>query len=213
MKSHHFEPSDLMNEKRPHDASGPRAFPPPTADLLRLAQAGDEDALQALLQRSYLALRRWAHGRLPKFARDLLDTDDLVQITLLNSLNKIATFDAQRPGAFLGYLRRALVNKIRDELRRLQSRSPPQTLPEEQAASGRSPLEQAMGREVWEEYERALLELTEAQREAVILRVELEAEYSDIAEAIGSPSANAARMTVVRGLTKLAEKMSDGRAE
>ena len=40
-----------------------------------------------LLYLRYLApLRRWARGRLPQWARDMRDTDDLVQDTLLHTL-------------------------------------------------------------------------------------------------------------------------------
>ena len=49
--------------------------------------------------------------------------------------------------------------------------------------------------------------LGERDREAVILRVEFGYSHEEIAEAIGSPSANAARMTVARALVRLAEEM------
>ena len=48
------------------------------------------------------------------------------------------------------------------------------------------------------------------QREAVLLRVEFGYEYRDIAEAIGSPSANGARMVVSRALARVARAMEDG---
>ena len=56
-------------------------------------------------------------------------------------------------------------------------------------------------------YEAALAELSDAQQEAVILRVEFGYTFSEIAEATGSPSANAARMTVARALVRLGEAM------
>ena len=42
-----------------------------------------------------------------------------------------------------------------------------------------------------------------------MLRVELDSTYEEIARATGKPTANAARMSVVRGLVKLAELLHE----
>ena len=55
--------------------------------------------------------------------------------------------------------------------------------------------------------DRGLGQLTDGQREAVILRVEFGYTYPEIASAIDAPSVDAARMLVVRGLEKLTEAM------
>ena len=55
----------------------------------------------------------------------------------------------------------------------------------------------------------SLHELTEDQREATMLRLEFGFSFPEIAEAMGKPSANAARMLVVRGLVRLAERMHE----
>lgn len=68
-------------------------------------------------------------------------------------------------------------------------------------------VEQAIGREAVEAYEAGLARLPENQQEVVILRIEFGFTYQEIAEAVGSPSANAARMTVSRALLRLAEVM------
>jgi RNA polymerase sigma-70 factor (ECF subfamily) len=49
-------------------------------------------------------------------------------------------------------------------------------------------------------------------REAVILRLEFGFSHREIADAIGSPSANAARMLVSRAVEKLARGMSHHRS-
>ena len=49
--------------------------------------------------------------------------------------------------------------------------------------------------------------LTEDQRQAVVLRVELGLSFQQVAEAMESPSADAARMLVARGLARLSERM------
>jgi hypothetical protein len=57
-----------------------------TLVLLNRASGGDERARNALYSRYLPRLQRWARGRLPHKARGLVDTDDLVQDTLLRTL-------------------------------------------------------------------------------------------------------------------------------
>ncbi len=182
-----------------------------TVVLLDRLRAGDESAREHLLARYLPILRRWAHGRLPARARDLSDTDDLVQVTLIRALSHLDRFEVRREGAFLAYLRTVLLNALRDELRRA-SRSPDHGVPLESVADLLpSPVEAAVGRETLEMYEEALSKLGEDQREAVILRVEFGYTYGEIADAMGKPSTNAARMVVVRALEKVVEGMNEHR--
>ena len=113
-------------------------------------------------------LQRWASGRLPKWARGLADTDDLVQDTLLQTSKRIEAFEPRRVGALQAYLRQAVLNRLRDELRRKARQGQSIDL----AAKG-SPLEDAIGREEVERYERALERLKPEDREAIIAGVEL----------------------------------------
>ncbi len=178
-----------------------------TTKLLALVRKGNTLAREQLAQRYLHTLRRWAHGRLPARARDLSDTDDLVQLTLIHALNRVDTFEPRREGAFLAYLRRALLNQIRDQIRRVDRRPGRESVSETLAAHDPSPLEEAIGWETLERYEGALAQLTEEQQEAIICRVELGLKYQEIAEALAIPSENAARMAVARALVRLAEKM------
>jgi DNA-directed RNA polymerase specialized sigma24 family protein len=50
------------------------------------------------------------------------------------------------------------------------------------------------------------------EREAIVARIEMECSYQEVAQALGKPSADAARMTVSRALLKLAEEMNRGQA-
>ena len=47
-------------------------------------------------------------------------------------------------------------------------------------------------------------------REAIIARIEMGLEYSEVAEALGKPSIPAAHMAVSRALVKLAKEMASG---
>lgn len=177
-----------------------------TATLIARIKTGDSAAEDQLVQRYLPSLSRWAHGRLPRQARHLADTDDLVQVSLVKALRKVKGFDPVREGAFFAYLRKTLQNQIRDELRRAV-RKPHVPDAKEPIDMGPTPLEQAIGREKLEAYETALGQLPERQQEAVVMRVELGHTHPEVAEAVGCPSPNAARMLVSRALVRLAELM------
>jgi RNA polymerase sigma-70 factor (ECF subfamily) len=181
-----------------------------TVDLIHRVREGDRGALDRLVARFLGPLRRWASGRLPRKARGLLDTDDLVQETLLRTLERLPDLEPRRTGGFQAYLRQAVINRIRDELRRKEAR--PETSPAswEMADSGPSPLEEALGREALERYDAALQRLPEADREAILARIELGFEYGQIAAALGKPTPDAARMAVSRAILKLAEEYARG---
>ncbi|MCI0657603.1 MAG: sigma-70 family RNA polymerase sigma factor, partial [Acidobacteria bacterium] len=117
-----------------------------TTALLELARAGDDQAKERLARRYLPILRRWAHGRLPRGARQRLETDDLVQNTLIRAFNRLKEFEPRREGAFLAYLCRILMNQIRDEIRRAKSAPPMEGLAEDIALNGPSPLEDAIGK-------------------------------------------------------------------
>src|SRR5687768_7571721 len=79
-----------------------------TLQLLDRARKGDGEAVERLVARHLAPLRRWARGRLPRWARDLSDTDDLVQDTLLQTMGRLAGFEPRGPGALQAYLRQAI---------------------------------------------------------------------------------------------------------
>jgi RNA polymerase sigma factor (sigma-70 family) len=180
--------------------------------LVLRAHDGDLSAQDELCARYLPRLQRWAHGRLPVWARGALDTHDLVQDTFIQVLKRIGDFEPRHEGAFHGYLRQALINRVRDEIRRATRHAPPQPLDPAKAGSDPSPLEEAIGRETLERYESALLRLKPTDREAIMLRIELNYPYADIATALGKPSIAAAQMAVSRALVRLAEEMASGQA-
>lgn len=180
-----------------------------TTDLLRRAQLGDSEALNELFRRHLGPLRRWARGRLPRWTRDLRDTEDLVQETLAQTLKHVPDFEPRHDGALQVYLRQALLNRVRDEVRRANRRPPAVGLnvPDGFVDPATSPLEEAIGREAMERYEAALERLRPEERELIIARVEMQQSYAQIAATHGKPSVDAARMAVSRALVRLAEEM------
>ena len=180
-----------------------------TALLIERARTGDDGAREALFARFLPVLRTWGHRRLPSRARDLADTEDLVQVTLLRALRRLDEFRPEREGAFLSYLRTILLNAVREEIRRSSRRGAREELSDEHVGTERSIVEQVAGRQALERYERALGSLPEAAQQAVLLRIEFGYSYEQVAEAIGARSPDAARMTVVRSLQLLATALHE----
>jgi len=189
------------------DSSGSSSGGESTLSLIERARAGDAEALERLFTRLRRPLRRWASGRLPAWARDISDTEDLVQETLLKTFGKIGDFEPRGVGALQAYLRQAVLNRIRDELRRKGRRPHATDLGDIEVDSAESPLEQAIGREAVERYEQALARLKPEEREAIIGRVEMGYTYEELAEALGKPTPDAARKAAQRALVRLAEEL------
>lgn len=183
---------------------------PTTLSLLERASHGDQEAIDLLFGRYVRPLNRWATGRLPLAVRDLADTQDIVQDVMLRTLRHVDSFEYRGSGSFLGYLRRAVLNRINEEFRQ-KARRPKRELVDSQIASADvSPVEQAIGGETLARYEHALERLSSMDREAIIARVELGLSHQEIAELLGKSSADAARMAVARALTRLADLMNAG---
>jgi RNA polymerase sigma-70 factor, ECF subfamily len=182
-----------------------------TFQLIDRFRKGDREALDHLFERHLPRLQRWAKGRLPRWARDSADTQDLVQETLLQTFNRIEGFEPTREGALQAYLRQAVMNRIRDEIRRKGRRPGHVELDGTELDKARSPLEDAIGMEEIERYEDALGRLRPEEREAIILKVELGYTYAEVARLLEKPTADAAHKATKRAIVRLAEEMSHGR--
>jgi len=178
-----------------------------TQTLILRANAGDQAAADRLFARYAPALQRWTRGRLPRWARDIADTHDIVQDALLQTFRNLRDFEYRGEGALHAYLREAVMNRIRAELRRRGRRGDREALDPGLEDDGPSPLEMAIGRETLGRYEDALAQLSVEDREAIIARVELGLSHREIAEALGKPSEDAARMAVARALVRLVKEM------
>ena len=181
-----------------------------TERLVKQAQAGDTQALNDLFDRQLPSLSRWARGRLPSWARDLTDTHDLVQETVFQAFKNLRGFEFRGKGALRAYLRQALVNRIRNQIRRVSRRPTVEGLDEQMPSPLSSPLQSAILQEHQERYEAALARLDQADRDLIVARLELGLTYEEMAQALGKPSWNAARMAVSRALVRLASELKRG---
>ncbi len=142
----------------------------------------------------------------------MMDTDDLVQQVLMKTLRHVDSFEPTQTGGFQSYLRAGVTNLIRDELRRRQRQPHGHQTASSVEAFGPSPLEELVGREKLDRYERGLSQLSVSDREIVVARLELGLSYNEIAKELGKPSADAARMAVTRAVTRLAEEVRSAKA-
>lgn len=181
-----------------------------TATLLFKIKSGDEAAKERLFKTFLPIITEWTHGRLPYYARDLSETSDMVQKSLLAALNKVDDFEALREGAFLAYLRQIVLNNIRMEIRRVSRKNNHgvEQHDAEVADTEASIMQQVIGDEALQRYEKGLMSLKDKAREAVILRVEFGYSFTEIAAAVEMNSANAARMLVSRAIVAMAKYMS-----
>jgi RNA polymerase sigma-70 factor (ECF subfamily) len=179
--------------------------------LLLRARQGDEAARNELCTRYLPRLRRWAHGRLPSSVRDHLDTEDIVQDTLLQSVRRLESFTPEHERAFNAYVCEALRNRVCDVIRRAARRPFGTPISLDAPASDPSPLEITVGAETLRRYDSALQRLRESDRELVVARVELNLDYQEIADLHGKPSVAAARVAVSRALLRLADEMGHER--
>jgi RNA polymerase sigma-70 factor (ECF subfamily) len=182
-----------------------------TYQLLKRAKDGDRAALDILFARHIPTLRRWASGRLPRWARDIADTQDLVQETVFQVFKRVEGFEPRGDGALQAYLRQAVMNRIRNEFRSRKRKPPFEPLDEQAAAERTSPLEAAIRQEQLDRYDAALSRLSLQERDLIVARLEMGLTYEEMAEALGKPSWNAARMATARALLRLAEELKHGR--
>lgn len=178
-----------------------------TLALVERARAGDRAALEQIAGRYQPALLRFAHGRLPSAARGLVDTCDVVQVAVVRTLERLDGFEPAFRGSLLAYLRRAVLNQVRDEIRRAQRRPAPVELSHELPSLGPDPLEQVISREDLERYDAALATLPADQQEAFMMRIEMRCGYREIADAVGRPTAESARMLVRRAIASMARRL------
>lgn len=175
-----------------------------TAALLRRAHGGDAAARADLVARVEPLLRRFAHARLPSHLRRSEDTGDLLQRTWLRTIEVLPSIEPREPGAFFAYLRTALVNALRESLRR-DARSPL----EAGDADASLPLAtDALPVEDWIEYEHSLARLPEAERALVVMRFEFGMSFVEIGEELGEKP-DTVRVRLARSLARLAGATRD----
>ena len=193
-----------------------RADPPdPGSEQLLLDRVlrGSVSAVAALFERYAPWLRRGASGRLPQWARSGgVATSDLVQDVLHHAFARLKWFESKHVSALRAYLRRAVENRVQDELRRAIRR-----LDIARLAPGEEPLrpfedaapqyQQLLNDEMWERYREGLKRLKSRDRRLIVGRAELGYNYEQLAAIERLPSSDAARKALKRAVIRLSEVM------
>ena len=192
----------------PSPSEAPSQGPESTLTLVQRAKQGDDAALNDLCARYLPRLERWARGRLPAWARSATDTQDLAQLTITQVARHVARFEPRHEGAFQAYVRQALLNQIRSQIRAAARKAPPEELGSDYVSREPSPLEQAIGQDLLERYDAAVERLKDSDREAIVARVEMGLNWSETAQVLDKNSPGAAQMAVSRALVRLAKEMS-----
>jgi RNA polymerase sigma factor (sigma-70 family) len=179
-----------------------------TIELVARSKAGDAQAWDDLCLHTLQVLSRFAAGRLPGMARGMVETQDVVQEAAMRGLRRLDRFEFRHDGAFRAYLRTVLMNVIRDQARAAARAPIADSLSDDHPERGPSPFELAIGRQRTAHYELALQKLSSRDRQAIILRLEQQASYEEMAGALNLPTPNAARQRVRRALLRLGREMT-----
>lgn len=177
-------------------------------DLVRRARQGDREAQDSVFREYTGPLSRLASRLLPPSVRGMTDTQDVVQDVLASTARRLGRIDCDEDGALLAYLRRAVRHRVVDEIRRAMRRPPMYELVDDRPAPDLSPLDAAIRAQNDRRTQAALSRLSARDRRALVLRLRHRLSYEEIGERLGSPTPNAARVTVRRAVERLVQVLA-----
>lgn len=189
-----------------------------TDQLLHRVRDGDRGALDQLLQQHRAWLRQVVEARIEPGLRRRVDRSDVIQETLLVASRRIEDFLARRPTSFRLWLRRKALEQLTDLRRRhrAQKRDADRDIAISDASSlaiarslmAGSPSEALRRDERIEQLRRALMGLSEADREVLVLRNAEELSNAEVAELL-QLSTEAASKRYGRALRRLSGKLAE----
>jgi RNA polymerase sigma-70 factor (ECF subfamily) len=190
-----------------------------TCGLLERIEGGDGAALEALLLRHRPELCSFVELHIDPRLRARVDASDVVQEAQLEMVRRMDDFLSRKPMPFRLWLRKnayeRLLNLRRDHVgrqRRSTSREVPQAdrssvlLARPLLARGASPSQQAVARELEERISRAVAELSDQDREVLLMRHAEDLPFDEIACLLDVEPA-AARKRFGRALIRLQQAL------
>jgi RNA polymerase sigma-70 factor, ECF subfamily len=187
---------------------------PTSADLLRRAKAGSADALDELYERCGGRLLAYIRLRIGRDLRTKLESRDILQVTLLKSLEHLTEFRGSHTPSLMAWLAKIADHEIRDRVdyhRRERRDAAREVVIDTDAAlpaPARSALTKAIFNERAAELERALESLAPDHREIILLRKFEELPFGEIGRRLGR-SEDACRMLLARAMTALTLRLTD----
>lgn len=191
----------------------------PTLILIQRAKTGDREAVEELYVRYVPRVLAAVRCRLGPELRRKVESWDVLQEVMLESLKTVDDFDPRSEGAFLHWLSQVALNRIRDmndffraRKRDMQREQPPAAgsvaekspLHEVAVESLPTPSQVLMLAEDVAQLERALDQLSAEDRELIVSRKLEGRTFGEIAEELGV-SADAVRMRTNRALARLVQ--------
>ena len=193
-----------------------------TMRLVRLAQDGDKESLNRLVERYFDRVRTVVRTRIGAQLRRWHDSCDVAQQTFLVALRNLDDFEMRDESALISWLATIAENQIRnlyarahagkrdagrdvalDSLGNVDEDSNEPGI----AGDGTGPVDAASDNEEQQILEDALAELPEELRELILLRDYVGHTWPEIAERTGRPSADAARMKYHTARAELAVRV------
>jgi RNA polymerase sigma-70 factor (ECF subfamily) len=196
-----------------------------TIELVRRAQGGNREALERLFSRYYERVRRIVRVRLGPKLRLRMDSGDILQETFAAAVVAFDRFEMQDEAGFINWLSRIAERQAlsavahhgaqkRDAGREvpLEPHDPERSGALEPVDGGAPPHELAQRAEESQLVETCMAELSEEDRELIILRDYAGASWEHVAAETGRPSADAARMRHAKALLTLGRLMRQRRS-
>jgi RNA polymerase sigma-70 factor (subfamily 1) len=179
-----------------------------SADLLQRAKDGSPDAVNALYERYAGRLLGYIRLRLGRELRGRLESRDILQATLLKSLQHLDDLKGTATPSLMAWLARIAEHEIRDraDYYRRQRRDVAREVAIEDdspiAVASRSALTRVILDEEAQRLEDAIESLSPEHREVIVLRKFEELPFAEVARRMGR-SEDACRMLLARALTAL----------
>jgi RNA polymerase sigma-70 factor, ECF subfamily len=185
-----------------------------TADLLREAKAGSPEALNQLYERCAGRLLAFIRLRLGRELRSRLESRDILQASLLKSLEHLADLKGTETRSLMAWLARIAEHEIRDraDFHHRDRRDAAREMPLDDEAPVPSLTRSALSRVILGEeaqrLEDALESLSPQHRDVILLRKFEDLSFAEIGARLRK-SEDAARMLLARAMTALTLKLSE----
>jgi len=185
-----------------------------SSDLLQQARSGSPEALNLLYERCAGRLLAFIRLRLGRDLRSRLESRDILQATLLKSLEHLGDLKGDETRSLMAWLARIAEHEIRDcaDFHHRQRRDAArETAIDDDAplpALTRSALSRVILDEQAGQLEEALESLSADHREVILLRKFEDQSFAEIGRRLGK-SEDACRMLLARAMTALTLRMSE----
>jgi RNA polymerase sigma-70 factor (ECF subfamily) len=184
------------------------------AELLERAKAGSPEALNLVYERASGRLLAFIRLRLGRDLRARLESRDILQATLLKSLQRLGDLRGNDTRSLMAWLARIAEHEIRDcaDHQHRQRRDAAREVPLDGEAPVPAITRSALSRVILDEealrLEAAIESLSPDHRDVILMRKFEELSFAGIATRTGR-SEDAARMLLARAMTALTLKLSE----